>query len=44
MNAVNQGDKRERERVGWEAILNQGGSWSFPDTCHVDTPLLRTTY
>ena len=32
MNAVNQGGKREREGVGWEATLNQGGSLSFPDT------------
>ena len=24
-----------REGVGWEGTLNQGGSGSFPDTCHV---------
>ena len=30
MNVVNQGGKRE-----WGATLNQRGSRSFPDTCHV---------
>ena len=34
MNAVNHGGKG-REGVGWEATLNQGESYSFPDTCHV---------
>ena len=36
MNVVNQGGKRER---GSEATLNQGGSRSFPDTCHVGAGL-----
>ena len=39
MNAVNQEGKKGREGVGWEATLNQGGSPSFPDTCHVYTQL-----
>ena len=35
MNAVNQGGKRKREGVGWEATLNQGEAPSFLDTCYV---------
>ena len=26
---------RRRKGVGWETTLNQEGSWSFPDVCHV---------
>ena len=35
MNAVNQGSKREREEMGWKAILNQGECRSFLETCLV---------
>ena len=27
--------RKKRERVGWEATVNQGGFQLFPDTCHV---------